>query len=209
MPGGSTPALARAAPTPGTCQGATAAGAVGVTHGGGMHSLAEPKATGHLRRGGGPPAPSNACRAALLDDHLPRPRPQQGSPAAYAPPMEAPAMRRQACIVLLLFLSACTTTPPSPREPQRPGTPGSPISSERRRCPGRTGGGAPSRRLPSPGPCWRSGAFMPSTMTGSSFMTPWDDARLPPRVPLPWGSGSASSRHRRFSWARSSSRAWW
>jgi uncharacterized protein DUF6310 len=32
-------------------------------------------------------------------------------------PMEDPAMRLRACIALLLFLSACTTTPPGPREP--------------------------------------------------------------------------------------------
>ena len=38
---------------------------------------------------------------------------------------------------------------------------------------------------------------MPSTMTGSSSTTPRDDARSPRRVPLPWGSGSASWRHRR------------
>ncbi|ATB31343.1 hypothetical protein MEBOL_004805 [Melittangium boletus DSM 14713] len=33
---------------------------------------------------------------------------------------------------------------------------------------------------------------MPSTMTGSSFTTPRDDARLPLLAPLPLGSGFAS-----------------
>jgi len=43
---------------------------------------------------------------------------------------------------------------------------------------------------------------MPSTMTGSSFTTPEDDARWPLPVPLPWESGFASWWHRSLSWER-------
>ena len=72
----------------------------------------------------------------------------------------------------------------------------------KRHCRGRTGGGAPSAKLPSPGPCWRSGAFMLSTMIGSSFTTSRHDARWPLPVPLPWASDSVSWRRRRSSWER-------
>ncbi len=87
------------------------------------------------------------------------------------------------------------------RKSQRPGTRGSPTSSERRHCPGRMGGGVPFRRLPSPGPCWRSGAFMSSTMTGFGFGTSRADAPSPPQVRR-WASDSVSWRGRRSSWER-------
>jgi hypothetical protein len=56
-----------------------------------MHSLSEPKATGRLRREGvclerdgrassGPSCTVQCVRAALLDDHLPRPSPTTGLP---------------------------------------------------------------------------------------------------------------------------------
>ncbi|WP_414639150.1 DUF6310 domain-containing protein [Archangium sp.] len=58
-------------------------------------------------------------------------------------------MRLRACIALLLFVSACATSAPSPEEPVAR-TRGSPTSRERRSYPGGTGGGASSKRLPPP-----------------------------------------------------------
>jgi hypothetical protein len=75
-------------------------------------------------------------------------------------------LERTCPCVCALASHFCSFSPPARRrrpapESQRPGTRGSPTSSERRRCRGRTGGGAPFKRLPRPGPCWRSGASGP------------------------------------------------